>query len=159
MIVSQDRGIEVAKQISFCYGHRLLEYQGPCANLHGHTGTAEVIFASGALSTHPENFYLNELGILVDFSEVKNKVKAWIDSNWDHAMLLNVADVAVIELVRKLGMKHFIMPNGWNPTSELMASTLAGACEELFKDNLAISLRKVSIYEGPSSVASVTFPA
>ena len=34
----------VTKRIDFCYGHRLLGYQGKCCHLHGHNGRAIVSF-------------------------------------------------------------------------------------------------------------------
>ena len=32
----------VTKHIDFCYGHRLLNYEGKCRHLHGHNGRVEV---------------------------------------------------------------------------------------------------------------------
>ena len=33
---------KVTKQIEFCYGHRLLNYDGKCKHLHGHNGLLEI---------------------------------------------------------------------------------------------------------------------
>ncbi len=33
---------EVTKEIRFCYGHRLLQYEGKCRHLHGHNGRAVI---------------------------------------------------------------------------------------------------------------------
>ena len=32
----------ISKQISFCYGHRLLEHAGKCRHLHGHNARAVI---------------------------------------------------------------------------------------------------------------------
>ena len=32
----------VTKRIDFCYGHRLLEYDGVCKHPHGHNAVAEI---------------------------------------------------------------------------------------------------------------------
>ena len=32
----------VTKRIEFCYGHRLLDYDGVCRHLHGHNAVVEV---------------------------------------------------------------------------------------------------------------------
>ena len=32
----------VTREINFCYGHRLLNYDGKCRYLHGHNGTAVI---------------------------------------------------------------------------------------------------------------------
>ena len=31
----------VTREITFCYGHRLLNYDGKCRHLHGHNGRAD----------------------------------------------------------------------------------------------------------------------
>ena len=37
---------KVTKVIDFCYGHRLLKYDGKCKNLHGHNGVLEIDISS-----------------------------------------------------------------------------------------------------------------
>ena len=32
----------VTREIRFCYGHRLLHYDGKCKHLHGHNGRAVI---------------------------------------------------------------------------------------------------------------------
>ena len=32
----------VTREITFCYGHRLLDYEGKCRHLHGHNGKAVI---------------------------------------------------------------------------------------------------------------------
>ena len=54
----------VTVQIHFCYGHRLLDYDGACAHPHGHNGLVEIehivdvtsrfIVNRAALKTRPE---------------------------------------------------------------------------------------------------------
>ena len=69
----------VSREIDFCYGHRLLNYQGKCRYLHGHNGRA-VITLQGT--------ELDPRGMLVDFGDIKRKIQHWIDENLDHNMLL-----------------------------------------------------------------------
>ena len=70
----------VTKQIDFCYGHRLLNYDGKCRHLHGHNGRVEVHIEAGKLDAR---------GMVQDFSEIKEAVKNWIDDTLDHRMLLH----------------------------------------------------------------------
>ena len=69
----------VTREIAFCYGHRLLNYEGKCRHLHGHNGRAVITLEGPALDGR---------GMLVDFAEIKRKVQVWIDENLDHTMLL-----------------------------------------------------------------------
>jgi 6-pyruvoyltetrahydropterin/6-carboxytetrahydropterin synthase len=39
----------VSKSVSFCYGHRLLNYQGKCQHLHGHNARAVITLESNEL--------------------------------------------------------------------------------------------------------------
>ena len=51
----------VSKEIDFCYGHRLLRYEGKCRHLHGHNGRAVIVL---------EGESLDERGMLVDFADI-----------------------------------------------------------------------------------------
>ena len=62
---------EVTRELRFCYGHRLLAYDGKCRYLHGHNGRALITLATADL---------DRLGMVVDFSEIKRVVGGWIDS-------------------------------------------------------------------------------
>jgi 6-pyruvoyltetrahydropterin/6-carboxytetrahydropterin synthase len=100
---------KVTKEIRFCYGHRLLDYSGPCRHLHGHNGLAEVTIVSETL---------DGLGMVVDFDEVKQAVKGWIDDNLDHRMLLSKED-PTLPLLREAGEP--VVPFDGNPTAESIA--------------------------------------
>ena len=41
----------VTKRIEFCYGHRLLDYDGICKHPHGHNAVAEIEVRTDALDT------------------------------------------------------------------------------------------------------------
>jgi 6-pyruvoyltetrahydropterin/6-carboxytetrahydropterin synthase len=99
----------VTREIAFCYGHRLLNYDGKCRHLHGHNGRA-VITLEG-----PD---LDPRGMLVDFSDIKRKVQHWIDENLDHNMLLCRED-PLLPVLRDRGERVFVMED--NPTAENIA--------------------------------------
>ena len=50
----------VTVQIHFCYGHRLLDYVGPCAHPHGHNGLVEIELESDSLDSR---------GMVFDFAD------------------------------------------------------------------------------------------
>ena len=76
----------VTREIRFCYGHRLLNYDGKCRHLHGHNGRAVITLESEGL---------DERGMVLDFSQLKKVVGSWIDATLDHRMLLHRDDPAV----------------------------------------------------------------
>jgi 6-pyruvoyltetrahydropterin/6-carboxytetrahydropterin synthase len=100
---------QVTREIEFCYGHRLLNYDGKCRHLHGHNGRAVITLEGSAL---------DHCGMLVDFAEIKAKVQAWIDLNLDHNMLLCRQD-PLLPILRERGERVFVMDD--NPTAENIA--------------------------------------
>ena len=69
----------VTKRIDFCYGHRLLDYDGICKHPHGHNAVAEIEIQTEALDSR---------NMVVDFNDIKRIVKGWIDRELDHKMIL-----------------------------------------------------------------------
>jgi 6-pyruvoyltetrahydropterin/6-carboxytetrahydropterin synthase len=99
----------VTREIAFCYGHRLLNYDGKCQHLHGHNGRAIIVLQAPAL---------DDRGMLVDFADIKAKVQRWIDENLDHNMLLCRHD-PILPVLREHGERVFVMDE--NPTAENIA--------------------------------------
>jgi 6-pyruvoyltetrahydropterin/6-carboxytetrahydropterin synthase len=99
----------VTREILFCYGHRLLDYDGKCRHLHGHNGRAVITLEAAELDSK---------GMLVDFSDIKREVQVWIDENLDHTMLLCRRD-PLLPLLRDRGERVFVMDE--NPTAENIA--------------------------------------
>jgi 6-pyruvoyltetrahydropterin/6-carboxytetrahydropterin synthase len=102
----------VTREITFCYGHRLLNYDGKCRHLHGHNGKAVLTLES------PE---LDNLGMVMDFSRIKRVVQTWIDDNLDHRMLLHQDD-PVLPFLRQQSEPVFVMDV--NPTAENIAKLI-----------------------------------
>jgi 6-pyruvoyltetrahydropterin/6-carboxytetrahydropterin synthase len=100
---------QVTREIHFCYGHRLLHYDGKCRHLHGHNGRVLISLAAAEV---------DRVGMVMDFSRIKQVVSTWIDETLDHRMLLHRDDPA-LPLLRQLGEPVFIMNE--NPTAENIA--------------------------------------
>ncbi len=99
----------VSRQIDFCYGHRLLNYDGKCRYLHGHNGRAIITI---------ESEKLDERGMVLDFSDIKDVVSRWIDENLDHRMILH-RDDPFVPLLREHGEPMYLIDV--NPTAENIA--------------------------------------
>jgi 6-pyruvoyltetrahydropterin/6-carboxytetrahydropterin synthase len=99
----------VTREITFCYGHRLLDYSGKCRHLHGHNGRAVITLEANDLDA---------LGMVLDFSRLKSVVGGWIDETLDHKMLLHKGD-PVLAFLRKQGEPVHVM--NVNPTAENIA--------------------------------------
>ena len=102
----------VTREIHFCYGHRLLNYDGKCRHLHGHNGRAVIVLAADKL---------DELGMVVDFSQIKRIVGGWVDDALDHKMILHRDDPA-LPLLRQQSEPVFVVDV--NPTAENIAKLI-----------------------------------
>ncbi len=99
----------VSKSVSFCYGHRLINYQGKCRHLHGHNARAVITLESARL---------DERGMVEDFSDVKRLVWEWLDREIDHTLLLH-RDDPVLPLLEGAGERVRVLDQ--NPTAENIA--------------------------------------
>ena len=79
-----ERVITVTKEFTFDAAHYLPGYDGPCANMHGHTYKLQVTLAKQA------NILDN--GMVFDFVDLKRIVKDWIIDEVDHQLLNTVLD-------------------------------------------------------------------
>lgn len=99
----------VTREFDFCYGHRLLNYEGKCRHLHGHNGRAVITLEAETL---------DERGMLVDFTDIKTTVQRWVDENLDHNLLL-CRDDPILPVLQARGERVFVMDR--NPTAENIA--------------------------------------
>jgi 6-pyruvoyltetrahydropterin/6-carboxytetrahydropterin synthase len=127
----------VTKEIHFCYGHRLLDYDGVCKHPHGHNAVAEVQVRTGTLDNR---------NMVCDFSDVKRIAKGWIDTHLDHKMILRHDDPLVAPL-QQLGEPVYIVDS--NPTVERIARLIY---EEIQQQGLPVVSLKV--WETPTSFAT-----
>lgn len=125
-----------AKVLHFCYGHRLVGHAGDCRRLHGHNARVEVICRGD----------LDELGMVVDFSEIKGVLQGWIDEHWDHRMIL-ATDDPLAEVLRAHGEEVFLLDGP--PTAERLAGHLYRVARES-----GLPVAGIRFWETESSVAT-----
>lgn len=127
-------------EITFDSGHRLLDYDGKCAFPHGHTYRAEVFLEAPSL---------NSLGLVFDFTELRSRIKSWIDANWDHAFLANSRDTELIAGLRPVAKGRLYEFDGENPTAEVMSRELY----KKVKDLCGVAPAKVRLWEADNQYA------
>jgi len=127
----------VTKQIHFCYGHRLLNYDGKCRWLHGHNGLVEIALAAEKL---------DERGMVYDFTIIKQVVQAWIDEHLDHKMILHRAD-PLVSTLQEHGEPLYLLDE--NPTAEAIARLIY---EEAARQGFPVV--EVRLWETPTSWAA-----
>lgn len=121
-------------ETTFDSGHRLLDYEGKCAFPHGHTYRAEVFLESATLDFQ---------GLVFDFTELKRRVKSWIDDNWDHSFLLNSRDTELIKGLAPASKGRIYRFDEENPSCEVLSRELYTKIVEL----CGVSPVKVRLWE------------
>lgn len=99
--------------------HIITGHPGKCNNLHGHNYN----FTVGV--TSPD---LNSLGMVVDFSILKNKVKHILDEMYDHKTIIYEKDPRAVTL-KAVGAELV----DYNPTAENMAKQIYFILCQTFK--------------------------
>jgi 6-pyruvoyltetrahydropterin/6-carboxytetrahydropterin synthase len=127
----------VTEILDFCYGHRLIRYQGKCAHLHGHNGRVEIVVAAKTL---------DHQSMVTDFSEIQRVVRGFIDANLDHKLLLSKDD-PLVPILRKQDEPIYVMDS--DPTAEAIARLI---CDQARGAGLDVA--EVRLWETPGSVAS-----
>ncbi len=117
---------ELSVKTHFSAAHRLVGYNGACANLHGHNWDVE-IFLQGSR--------VNELGMLIDFGDIKIAVKE-VMKEVDHCDLNQ--------------LPAFLREN---PTSENLARYLYAKLG-LHLNNEQHRVSKITVCETPNTTAS-----
>lgn len=127
---------DVVKQLAFCYGHRLLDYDGKCAHPHGHNGLVEVKFSSKKLDRR---------GMVIDFGDIKKALKNFLDEELDHRMLLRQDD-PLVKVLQEMNEPLFLMDE--NPTAENIAKVIFQ-----YATQQGLPIVSVKLWETPSSYA------
>ena len=127
----------VTQEIDFCYGHRLLNYSGKCKKLHGHNGRAVIVL---------EGLNLDERGMLVDFSDIKQELRTWIDDELDHKMILHQDD-PTIPFLQELNEPIYLVDS--NPTAEHIAKLIYQQAKKA-----GFPIKEVTLWETPKSFAT-----
>ena len=128
---------QVRREIDCCYGHRLLNYEGKCRNLHGHNGRAVITI---------ESEQLDHRGMVLDFSDIKKVVSTWIDDHLDHRMILH-RDVPAVPFMEDLKEPLHLIET--NPTAENIARLIYE-----FTQSQGFPVINVQLWETPHCYAT-----
>ena len=132
----------VTEVVQFCYGHRLLRYQGKCAHLHGHNGRVEIEITSPTL---------DDQSMVVDFSRIGRIVKEWIDQNLDHRMILH-RDDPLVSVLKANDEPVYLMAS--DPTAEAIARLVYD-----YAVSQGLEISQIRLWETDTSVAAYRPPA
>lgn len=123
---------ELVVRTEFAAAHRLLEYEGRCSLLHGHTWVVEVYVAGE---------HLDRCGMLIDFQELKEMVNETVEK-FDHRYLNEVPPFSDRNPLN-------------NPTVENLARFIYQELKQKISSRRKdLILSKVQVWESPRAAAT-----
>lgn len=137
----------VTKELNFCAGHRLSNYEGKCKRLHGHNYKLEITVGCNVL---------DERGMVIDFGDLKQIFKDNVDAEFDHKTLLYKDDRLNQAIASALPEDDDqIVWTAFNPTAENIAAAIYLIFESRLPRERNLQVIRVRLYETPTSYADV----
>jgi len=138
--------ISCTRRLHFDSAHRIVDHESKCKYVHGHRYVVDATFVANKL---------DELGRIVDFGVIKEKLGKWIDDNWDHNIILWEQDKSLGNMIQEQTKQQvFYLPT--NPTAENIADYLLNTvCNELFC-NSDVKCVKIKVQETPNCYAEAS---
>jgi 6-pyruvoyltetrahydropterin/6-carboxytetrahydropterin synthase len=131
---------ELMVETDFSAAHQLRGYKGSCERLHGHNWKVQIFL---------EGEELDEIGMLVDFREVKEKANRLIEK-LDHRYLNELPEFSKMTQPKGCGYRLPLPEfSKMNPTTENIARYIF---RELSKE--INNIKKVTVWESEKSCAS-----
>ena len=137
--------IRLTKIFTFETAHALFGYDGKCKNIHGHSYKLHVTIVGqpNKEKNHPQ------LGMVMDFGDLKKIVNKIIVDPLDHAILLNQNTEHKILGMQLREQGHRVIFTDYQPTCENMLGDFADKIKKELPED--ISLVKLKLYETENS--------
>ncbi len=138
--------IKITKQFNFEMAHALLNYDGLCKNIHGHSYKMDITLSGQPINDEksPKN------GMVMDFGDLKRLVNERVISLLDHALVLNEKTDEQLRRVLKSNYEKVVVVD-FQPTTENLLNFIAAKIEDGLPDN--VKLCTVRLRETDSSYA------
>lgn len=129
----------ISKEVYFCYGHRLMNHQGKCKNIHGHSVKAVISISRQQL---------DEGDMVCDFADLQSCAEAYINETLDHNLLLHQDD-RLIPLLAAQNERFLRLDQ--HPTAEVISKMIYQHIK-----NAGLPVCQVVLWETASSSACYT---
>lgn len=141
----------VERYHDICAGHRVHGHESKCAHLHGHNYRITFMCAAD-----PDNKPLDDIGRVIDFSVLKERLCMWLEDNWDHKFLVWENDPLRQALMSVDPSGVVAVP--FNPTAENMAEHLVQVVGPTQLHGTGVLLLCCEVQETRKCSATYTLP-
>jgi 6-pyruvoyltetrahydropterin/6-carboxytetrahydropterin synthase len=130
--------IRITKEFKFEMAHALLEYDGPCKNIHGHS---YVLFVTLMGKTQQQQGASDD-GMVMDFGELKRLINDTVISKFDHALVLNdQSPQAMLDAIKGF---HNLVLLPYQPTCENLLEDFARRIKAALPDGVILFSLKLN---------------
>lgn len=129
-------------------GHRVVGHENKCRHLHGHNYRIHFVCEAETL---------DNVGRVIDFGVIKEKLCMWVEEYWDHRFLAWEQDLAIRSMVACTSYDLIcdsIVFVPFNPTAENMAQHLVEIVAPYQLAGTGVTLTSVRIEETAKCSAS-----
>ena len=135
--------IKIGKEYRWEMGHRLLDHEGGCVNVHGHSYKMMIELEGST----------NENSMIMDYYEMDKLVNPVIEK-LDHSFVCHEEDKDLIEFLENKGYKYNVISG--ESTVENLVSMFAGEFTLTFRKYENIKKLTVRIYETEDAFAEIS---
>lgn len=152
MNIGQDRNLQagvhtVERYHDISCGHRVWGHESKCAHMHGHNYRI-TFYCIG------DEQAVDQLGRVIDFSVIKEKLCMWVEEHWDHKFLMYVRD-PLCSYLKDVAPQDIVVCT-FNPTAEHMAQHLVNVVGPMQLEGTGVRLFSVRVEETRKCSATFT---
>jgi len=137
----------VVKQIEWDMGHRVMNHNSKCKNVHGHRYKVEVALEGDLVNIDGES----SQGMVIDFSNIKKIVTENIHDVLDHGFMIWNQDEKLINFFsQNPEFKKIIVP--FTTTAENISKWIFDQLDDKFTDifKTGLKLKSIKLWETPT---------
>jgi 6-pyruvoyltetrahydropterin/6-carboxytetrahydropterin synthase len=99
---------------------------------------------------------LDDIGRVIDFSVLKERLGGWVDQYWDHTYIVYKADFEVQAALEIVSRKKPFFIADFNPTAENMAEYLLKIVCPRELEGTGVIVRRIQLWETENCFVEVT---
>lgn len=137
----------VVKQIEWDMGHRVMNHNSKCKNIHGHRYKAEIALEGNLISNEGDS----SEGMVIDFGDIKKIAMEYVHGVLDHGFMVWEKDKVLLKFFKEnKELKKTIVP--FTSTAENIAKWIFEQLDGKFKDvyKTGLKLKWVKLWETPT---------
>jgi 6-pyruvoyltetrahydropterin/6-carboxytetrahydropterin synthase len=143
----------IVKQIEWDMGHRVMNHNSKCKNVHGHRYKIEISLKGDLIAKSGDS----SEGMVIDFADIKKIAMEHVHDVLDHGFMVWDKDEILMDLFRNHpDLKHIVVP--FTPTAENIAKWVFERLNDKYTDIFKTGLRlnSIRLWETPTGYVICT---